>query len=59
MNNLPHKPEPETKEDRKWHNGEWNPNLCKICEKRVNHPIHAEKYRNRPDLYKQEHPNKL
>lgn len=58
MNQLPHKPEPQTKEDRSWGSGIYNPNICRICDKRLGHPIHQQKYRDNPTLYKLEHPNK-
>lgn len=58
MYGLPHKPEPQTSKDRAWHSGEWNQNLCRICERRLTHPIHDQKYRDNFDLYKKEHPNK-
>ncbi len=54
----PHKAEPQTSEDRNWATGIWNPKICKKCEKSINHPIHQQKYRDKPELYKQEHPNK-
>jgi hypothetical protein len=54
----PHKAEPQTSDDRNWATGIWNPKICKKCEKSINHPIHQQKYRDKPELYKQEHPNK-
>ena len=58
MLNEPHKPEPQTKEDRNWSTGIWNPRLCRRCGRRVDHPIHQQKYRNNHFLYALEHPNK-
>lgn len=54
----PHKAKPQTSDDRKWGSGIWNPKMCSICEKSINHPIHQQKYINNPTLYKIEHPNK-
>lgn len=54
----PHKFQAQTKEDRDWATGIYNPNLCKICERSIKHPIHRDRYIHNHELYKTEHPNK-